>query len=475
MIRSLIKNFSVFIGPIAFLIFHHLSTNTTNSEGSLEAPGYLAIGIAIWMIFWWIAEVIPLAITSLLPIVLFPAFGILNMKSTTALYSSEVIFLFLSGFFLAIALEKTNLHIWLSRKILNYFGNSTSYLLLGFMMSTALLSMWISNTAAALIMIPLVGSLTSGKDEKHKRLSKLLLFGVGYAASIGGVATIIGSPPNAILWDFLNRNSIANINFVEWMFFGVPVASIGLLLAWKFLYYFFDGINLENIITKPTIVSSSKLSASQIRLLFVFSFVILLWTLRSIFSWSNITDASIALIGALLLFVTTNPDTNPDKDDSEKYLTEADIRKVPWGILLLFGGGIALSEGLSNTGVTSWFANSLQGLNGVPHLAVYLFLAVCFILLTEIGSNTALAAIGVTIASSLSRSLGTHELTTLTVVVFATSLSFMLPMATPPNAIIFSYGNVSMKEMMRVGIWLNLIFAVLISFLAYFLIPLTWN
>jgi sodium-dependent dicarboxylate transporter 2/3/5 len=462
-------------GPLlGVLTFYLLRDLPPMSHGSAAI-----LGITIWMLCWWIFEVVPLAVTAFLPLITFPLLGIASFKDTAAHYTSEVIFLFLGGFFLSAAVEKWNLHLWFSQHIVKWGARSPTRMLSAFMIATTFISMWISNTAATLIMLPLVKSiLRHSSGEKQKSLfSKALLLGVAFAASIGGLGTPIGSPPNAILFAYMKKDPsiYGQVSFLGWTVVAFPLTliALGLLLAvFKFLYFPKKENDkfLESLQNSTAFLQSIKWTPTMTRVAIVFGFMTSFWLLAPIFKLNLLTDAWISIVGGLTLFLIPSGVNAADKPQ-KRLLDSDDFDKQPWNILILFGGGLALSEGMAKSGILKLVSEYSTTISHWP-LFLIIFVSVCaLILLTEIGSNTAIAAIFIPLAGAMATSLNVPQASLLFAVTAAGSLSFMLPMATPPNAIVFSLGHFKLNEMIKVGAVLDLLFALLITAYCYFLLP----
>lgn len=462
-------------GPFLCLAtFYFLKALPPFSTGSAAI-----LGITIWMLCWWIFEVVPLAVTAFVPLITFPLLGIASFKETAAHYTSEVIFLFLGGFFLSAAVEKWNLHLWFSQHFVKWGARSPTRMLSAFMISTAFISMWISNTAATLIMLPLVKSvLRHTSSEKTKSLfSKALLLGVAFAASIGGLGTPIGSPPNAILFAYMKKDPsvYGEVSFLGWTVVALPltVMALGMLLViFKFLYFpkkendsFLQSLKYSTSFLKPV-----NWTSTMTRVALVFGFMTLFWLVAPLFKLHLLTDAWISIAGGLALFLILSGENAPDKP--QKHLLNADdFDRQPWNILILFGGGLALSEGMAKSGILKLVSEYSNSINGWPLFLIIFVSVSALILLTEIGSNTAIAAIFIPLAGALASSLNVPQVSLLFAVTASASLSFMLPMATPPNAIVFSLGHFKLREMIQVGAFLDILFALLITAYCYFLLP----
>lgn len=447
------------------------------------------------MAIWWLSEAIPIYATALVPIVLFPLTGVLSAQETTLNYGHELIYLFLGGFLLSIAVQKWNLHRRIALTIIRLVGFAPSRLILGFMVATGFLSMWISNTASAMMMVPIglavvtqVAKLARDLDPELEtepgkfHFGMALMLGIAYSASIGGIATIIGSPPNAIFVGYVDRVYDIKISFLQWMYYGLPISVIGIGLAWIYLTRIAYPIRITALEGIGDIVEEGqkalgKMTRPEARVLFVFGLVAGLWILRGVLlpyldamGLGGFTDTTAAILGALLLFIVP---ANFGK--GQALLAWEDVKEVPWGILILFGGGLALASGIEQSGLAAWLAEGLSGLQGVPGIVVILIIVLVVIFLTEVTSNTSTATIFVPIVAILATVVGIHPYTLMITVVTAASCAFMLPIATPPNAVVFASNYVTMREMMKAGIWLNLAFVILITLVGSFWLEVAWG
>ena len=448
--------------------------------------------VAALMAVWWITEAIPIPATALLPVALFPMLGIMRGKATAGLYFNDVIFLFIGGFIIALAIEKWNLHRRLALKIILFIGSGRSRIMLGFMVATFFLSMWISNTATAMMMTPIGlaviyqsrNMLETGGDVKEAvrsgkfQFGTALMLGIAYAASIGGIGTIIGTPPNAVFAAILEEMYGVEIGFARWMLYGVPLAALFLVLTWVYLSriafrFEFDQIPGGMDVINEELKNLGPVRRQEIQVLAVFLLTGFLWVIRGFFLndiFPGLSDASIAVLGAMLLFVIP---VNLKK--GEFLLDWETARRIPWGILLLFGGGISLAEGFQVSGLAEWLAMQLSGLQGASLLLIVFSVVVLSIFLTEMTSNTATATMLMPIMAALAVAVGIHPFATMVAAAVACSFAFMLPVATPPNAIVFGSGYISIPTMARTGMALNITGVILVTLVTVYLLPLVWN
>lgn len=455
------------------------------APAEMSESAWRTTGIALLLAIWWATEVLPIPVTSLLPVILFPALGIMSMEESTAPYAAPAIFLLLGGFMIATGLAKWNLHRRLALNILVRVGDSPAALIAGFMGATALISMWISNTASTLMMIPIAMSLAremaQDKTEQHRKFILCLLLGVAYSASIGGVGTIIGTPPNLFVVSFMKQNYGIDISFVDWMIFGVPVVIVMTTLAWWVLTQWIFSFDLHGKqISKGVIITEleklGKLTQPEKRITYVFVLIATAWILRvpiqehfEILLWLN--DAMIAVGGAVMMFIIPAGQTPGTETKAFALLDWETASKIPWGVLLLFGGGLSLADAIKDTGLA---ASIGTGLSGLPHLdlIVMMFILVALVIfLTELTSNTATTATLLPILGVLAVSSGIDPMLLFAPTALAASCAFMLPVATAPNAVVYSTGQVTIPQMANAGLKLNLMAIAVVTGLSYVLVP----
>jgi sodium-dependent dicarboxylate transporter 2/3/5 len=458
-----LKLVGLIAGPIAFLLLNLAQWSNIGTEASQ------VIAVAAWMIIWWIFEAVPLAVTALLPVVLFPLTGISNVKEATAPYGDRFVFLFLGGFMLALAMEKWDLHKRIALRIVLISGSSALRIIMGFMIATAFLSMWISNTATTLMMLPIAASvigLVKGKIEDPKMAKKfavVLLLSIAYAANCGGIATLVGTPPNLAMAGAISEGYGIKIGFLEWMVIGLPFSLLMLTLTYFLLTRVLHKVRIPDFEGGKELIQSEykklgALSGAERLVLWVFIGTALLWVTKSfINSIQNViqlNDTSIAIFSAILLFIF-----NAGKGKG-KLLTWEDTSRLPWGILLLFGGGLNLANAFKSSGLMEFVAGLFidQTLFGI--LGMMLILTVIALFLTEVMSNLALVVVFVPVVAAIADGMGLSPLQFAVPVTLAASCAFMFPMATPPNAIVFATGEISIPQMARTGLVLNIVAAV---------------
>ena len=450
-----------------------------------------ALGVAAWMVTWWITECVPIITTSILPLVLFPLFGIATTKDAAAPYANDLVFLFMGGFFLAAALERWESHVRVAYRMVLTVGLSGRRVVLGVMLATGFISMWISNTATAAMMYPIaiaIGALFA-KDRGGDNARTALMLGVAYAASIGGMATLIGTPPNLVVAGAIREMTGTPVSFVQFMALGLPLTLLLLPLCWVILVFvcFRGNPRIEggaDGMLKSRLAGLGPIRGGEARVLILFGLTALAWFLRErkefggftipglVDLFPKLSDAAIGVAAAILLFVI--PGTTRD-GERRPLLTWSEARGIPWDVLLFFGGGLTLAQAIETHGITTWMGAWLTGLRGLPPWVIYLGLAVTTLILSELASNLAVAAMMMPIAAALATSVGQPPVILMLVAGFAASTGFMLPVATPPNAIVFGSGMISVRQMARAGILLDLASILLIVGVIVLLGPLVFG
>lgn len=470
------QTFGLILGPLVFLLLYYFF-----SPAGLSAEGVAVLAVTSWVAIWWITEAIPVEVSALLPIVLFPLSGGLDLAKTCAAYGHKFIFLFIGGFILAIAIEKWNLHKRIALSIIHLVGTNLSSIILGFMVSTAFLSMWISNTATAVMMLPIglaiISQIEASSGAKRSHFGKALMLAIGYAASIGGIATLIGTPPNIILAGVIEQTYNVELSFSKWFSVGFPISIVLLFICWRYLTrvaFNFTDLKLEGgkAYISTQLKALGKMSREEKTILVVFVCTALAWIFRSIVlkQWfPAIDDTIIAILAAIILFIL------PSSQSGVPLLRWKDAVKLPWGILLLFGGGIAIAIAFQQSGLALWVATQLQGLQGVHLLLVVFILIAAVNFLTEITSNLATASVLLPLLAPLAIAMDVHPYVLMVACTVAASCAFMLPVATPPNAIVFGSGKLQIADMVRTGIWMNVVSIILLTLVVYFLLPILWD
>ncbi|GAA0758410.1 SLC13 family permease [Psychroflexus lacisalsi] len=445
----------------------------------LSQSGFNLLAITLWMAIWWVTETVPISVTALLPIVLFPLLEVLSIGETTQQYGHKYVFLYIGGFILAIGIERWNLHKRIALQIIKLIGSKASYLILGFMVATAFLSMWISNTATTVMMLPIAIAIANQiqnhnlEDSIQSSLfSKALMLSIAYSASIGGIATLIGTPPNLVFAGVLENTYGIKISFFEWMKFGLPVSLVLLFICWKYLTSFafklnrvkFSGGKKE---VQTMLSKLGKLSYEEKRVGIVFMIAALGWIFRGLLETIlvGIDDTIIAISAAILLFLI------PTKKGNRKLLTWDEAVKIPWGIIILFGGGMALAKGFVETGLANWIASQVNLFQGVSIIVLVLIITALVNFLTEVTSNLATTAMLLPILAPVALSFDVHPYILMIAVTLSASCAFMLPVATPPNAIVFGANYLKVSDMATKGFLLNVISISIIALVVYFYMP----
>lgn len=463
------------LGPLALILLLLLPP----PEG-MSTEGWRTTAVGLWMALWWVTEAIPIPATALLPLVLFPSLGILAMGEAAAPYANPLVFLFLGGFVLALAMQRWELHRRIALSIVRAMGTKPHMLVLGFYIATGFLSMWVSNTATAVMMLPIGLSVIDlvlrahpgSRDPADSHFAVNLMLGIAYAASIGGLATLIGTPPNALLAGFMLEAYGVEIGFAQWLLVGLPLVAVMLPLTWLVLTRLVYPIRIREIpggreMIEREVRALGPMSRAEISVAIVFVLTALAWIFRPLLEGAvpGISDTSIAIAAALVLFVIP-----VDLKRSEWVMNWEWAERLPWGVLLLFGGGLALADAVKETGLAEWIGGSLSGLSAWPTLALIFAVTVLILFLTELTSNTATAAAFLPVVSALAVGLGENPLLLAIPAALAASCAFMLPVATPPNAIVFGSSFITIPQMARAGLVLNLMFVVAITLLTYTLV-----
>ena len=464
------------LGPILFLVIMIF----VDAEGlSFEAKCILAS--TAWMAIWWVTECVPISVTALLPIVLFPLTGGMDLATTTAAYGHKLVFLFVGGFLIALAIEKWHLHKRLALNIIRVTGSNKSRVILGFMLATAFLSMWISNTATSIMILPVgLAIISQLKDDpktienENEFFGKSLMIAIAYSASIGGMATLIGTPPNMVLAGVVEESYGIKLNMFDWMKFGVPLSSFLLIICWLYLTKIAFKFKNEEFSAgrdeiQRQIKKLGKFSNEEIKVLVVFTLTALGWIFRGSIEtiFPMIDDTIIAIFFAVSLFIipTKNQKTNTT------LLVWNDTVKLPWGILILFGGGMAIASAFGKSGLALWIADLLENLNDVSLFLIILIVVTSINLLTEVTSNMATTAMLLPVLVTIALAIDVHPYFLLVAATLAASCAFMLPISTPPNAVVFGSGFLKIEDMFKKGVWMNLISIITITLVVYYTLP----
>jgi sodium-dependent dicarboxylate transporter 2/3/5 len=472
---TLSKKAGLLLAPILFFVVLNLPFHLVSETGDA------VIAVAIWMVIWWITEAVHIAVTALLPLILFPLLKVMPIGDVGANYGSPIIFLFFGGFVLALALEKVQLHKRIALTIIKITGTTPNRVILGFMIATAFMSMWISNTASTVVMLPIAISVIKlliddddGFTKGDRNFALSIMLGIAFSANAGGIATVIGTPPNSVLIGLLENEYQMEISFLKWMTIGLPFSILmvafcyWVLVKWMFPCNHIQFTTSGNVITEE-LQKLGRVSKEERRVMTIFCITVFLWITRTlinkIFPGLKLSDTIISLIGAISLFAI------PLSYKKGSFVLKwNDTEKLAWGILILFGGGLALAKGMASSGLVDVITQSIQN-GGFSAPIVVSLLIILMLFMTELMSNVALVAVLAPVVAGIAIGLNIPILNVLIPVTMASSCAFMLPMATPPNAIVFASGYVKVSQMARAGILLNCI-AVLLLILYYnFVIP----
>jgi sodium-dependent dicarboxylate transporter 2/3/5 len=473
--RSTIARVGTVLGPLlALTAWAVLRESGGPDQTGLGPAGAATAAIAVWMATWWLTEAVPLAATALLPVALFPVLGVADIRASTAPYANPLIFLFLGGFLIGLGIQRFGLHRRIALMVLLRMGSGPRALIGGFMLAAALLSMWISNTATAIMMLPIGASVLRLLEEHRthetdasctpaemRAFATALVLGIAYACSIGGMGTLVGTPPNLVLAAFVRERYGIDLGMLEWLWIGLPLVALLLPVTWWYLTRIAFRVPATPFPCGRDLIASELsdlglMGRGERAALAVFVLTALAWLLRpQLISWTGIdgiTDAGIAMIGALTLFVIP-----VDSGDRRFAMDWETARQVPWEILILFGGGLSLAGAIQANGVDAFIASGLEGLGELPTWLLVLTVTTLVVFLTEITSNTAVTTTLLPVLAATAVATGQPPGMLLTAAALAASCAFMLPVATPPNAIVFASGQVTIPQMARAGLGLNLI------------------
>ena len=472
----ILKKLGLILGPILFLILYNLPVEILGKE----ADDVIAVGC--WMVVWWITEAVSISVTALIPLTVYPLLGIMDMKAVSANYGSPIVFLFFGGFVMALALEKVGLHKRIALNIVKVTGTTPNKVILGFMVATAFLSMWISNTATTVVMLPIALSVINllindedGFTNEDKNFSLAIMLGIAYAANVGGISTIIGTPPNTVMVGFMEQEYQMDISFLNWMMIGVPFSTLMIATIYLILVKLVYPNNLGSMNSSKDIIDQElkklgPIQSTERRVLIVFLITMLLWVFRTYINQSvpfiSLSDAGISMLAAFALF------TVPFKFKKGEFILDwKDTKRLPWGILILFGGGLALASSLSNAGIIDYIGNAVSANKTLSAIVIGSMLIAIMLFMTELMSNVALVAIFAPVIAGVATGLDQEILYLLIPITMASSCAFMLPMSTPPNAIVFASGHIKVHEMVRAGAILNIISILVIIVFMTFIIP----
>jgi sodium-dependent dicarboxylate transporter 2/3/5 len=476
--RSRLQLIGIVLGPLL-----SIAMMLSGPPQDLSAAGWTTASVGVLMAVWWATEAVPIAVTALLPIVLFPLLGIATIQDTTAPYANKVIYLFLGGFIVAFAMQRWNLHRRIALNVLQHVGGNGRSLVGGFMVASALISMWVMNTSTTMMLLPIavsiIGVIHNSVDslDENGRVSfqYSLLLGVAYGATIGGMATLVGTAPNAMLAAFMQETYGTEIDFSRWMLVGLPLSAMMLPLAWLVLTRVAFKVDFHTSAEGKATLRKLKedlgpISVPETRVAIVFTLMAATWVLRPLLvtlpGLSALDDSGIAMAGAVALFLIPSG----SKEDP-RLLRWTYAEKLPWGVLILFGGGLTLAGAVSRTGLAEWLGGSLQAVGALPLAVIVILAATMIIFLTELTSNIATTATFLPVVGAIAIESGVDPIVLTVPVTFAASCAFMLPVATPPNAIVFGSGMLTIPKMVRAGMMLNIVGIFLVSLAALYLAP----
>lgn len=449
----------------------------------LEPAAWRTAAVGLLMATWWVTEALPIAVTALVPLVLLPPLSITDIDGAATPYANPLIFLFLGGFIIAQAMQVWRLHRRIALGIVNWVGVRPPSIVIGFILASAFLSMWVSNTATALMMLPIglsIIDLTRDRlaergEEMPPHFGVVLLLSIAYGCNVGGMGTLIGTPPNALLAGFFSESYGVEVGFAQWMIVGLPLVVVALPLIYVALTTVYP-IELDELPGGTAIIDEERaqlgaISKAETRVAAIFALTALLWMTRPLLSdvIPGLSDAGIAIGASLTLFVV------PSGTEDRALLSWDDAEKLPWGVLLLFGGGLSLASAISETGLAKWMGQGVSTLEGSPVLLVLVCTVALIVMLTEITSNTATTAAFLPILGAVAVGLGQNPFLLAVPAALGASCAFMLPVATPPNAIVYGSDLLSIPEMSRVGLWLNALFIIVVTGLAYALMGIAFG
>ena len=476
--RSTHQKIGLILGPLLAILML-----LSDAPDGLTDAGWATAAVAVLMAVWWATEAIPIAATALLPLACFPILGAVNMADAAAPYANKVIYLFLGGFVVAFAMQRWNLHRRIALNILQHAGGSGRLLVGGFLLTSALISMWVMNTSTAMMLTPVAvsvitvihASIRDLDSQAREDFQYALLLAVAYGATIGGLTTLVGTLPTAMLAAFMLESYGTRIIFADWMMVGVPLAILMLPLCWFVLTRWVFDVSFKTsgegkAELKKLRDDLGNISNPEIRISIIAAIMIVAWVGQRFWiqlpGLAGLDDTGIAIIGAIAMFITPSGDKNDPVLLRWKY-----AEQLPWGVILLFGGGLSLAAAFINTGLAAWIGTMLQAIGTLPVLAVVAAIAATIIFLTELTSNTATVATFLPIAGAVAIELGLDPIVLAVPVTLAASCAFMLPVATPPNAIVFGSGLLTIPKMMRAGLAINIVGIVIVTFVAMVLAP----
>lgn len=474
------QRIGLFAGPAVFLIMLVIPAPAT-----LEPEAWIVAGVALFMAIWWVTEAIPIPATALLPIILFPVFEVGTVSDATTPFANPLIYLFMGGFIIALAMERTQLHRRIALNVVNVVGTRPMSIIIGFMLAAAFLSMWVSNTATAMMMLPIALSIIAlvESDKAMKtgdfksNFALVMLLCLAYACNVGGIGTLIGTPPNALMAGYMLDNYDIEIGFAQWMMIGIPMVIISLPIVFLVLTKIVYPVKMTEIpggesIIKKELENAGSMTRGEKMVGVVFLMTATMWITRPMLEAyiPNISDTGIAIFGAVIMFLLP---INFGK--GEFVLSWEDAKRLPWEVLILFGGGLSLAGAITDTGLAEWIGMSLSGLDWLPIIVLVMSALLVIIFLTEVTSNTATAAAFLPILASVAIAMGQDPLLLVIPAAIGASCAFMLPVATPPNAIVYGSGLISIPQMARAGFIFNIMMVFIITGTMYLLIGFVFD
>ncbi len=470
------------LGPAVFFLMLWIGPPSDMSE-----PAFKVMAATIWIAIWWMTEAIPVPVTSFLPMILYPLTNAVPLRVIAPSYANPIIYIFVGGFILALAMQKWELHKRIALSIISITGTNMRQIILGFILASAFLSMWISNTATTVMMLPIALSIISQIKEFARASSltqkniegfgKALILAIAYSSSIGGIATLVGTPTNLIFSDAIERFYGIVMPFDQWIGIGLPISLVILFCCWLVLTYLAFSLSTEQVegstdIIKGELKKLGKMSYEEKWVLTIFLLVAMAWITRRYLIapfFPSFNDTIIAMIGAVSLFLI------PSKKTGSQIMDWQSALKLPWGVILLFGGAFAVAQSFESSKLTSWIGAQLGGLSDIPFWVVLLIIVAVVNFLTEITQNIATCTLMMPILAALSGVLDVHPYGLMVAACIGSSCAFMLPVATAPNAVAFGSGYLQMKDMLRAGFLLNVVSIIVITIFLYFLLPVIWN
>ena len=472
-LNNRLRIYGFILGPLLFIIILLYPIDDLSFEAKL------VLGLSVWMAIWWATEATPFYVTALIPLVLFPLLNVASIDKVVSSYGDKLVFLLMGGFLIAKAIEKVNLHKRFALNTLKLVGTKPKNIILGFIIVTGSMSAWITNTATVLLVLPIAVAVISqlGNTKGKDRFATCLILCVAYSASLGGLSTLIGTPPNAVFGSLSESITGTQISFSDWMLVGIPISGVSLFVLWIYMTTVARLDSKPILKNKDMIIQELKklgnLTRNERVVLVIFTATAVAWITRGLF-WKDLTplvgDHTIALIAALALLLL--PSSGKKK---QRLLDIKTASKIPWGVLILIGGGLALAGGFTTTGLDFWIADRLLFLDGLDYVVIVLVIVTITIFTSELMSNTAVAALLLPIMAVLGTNTNIDPILLMAPVAFATSYGFIMPVGTPPNAIAIGSGHVTPKKMARFGLPFDLICIPLVTIMMIFLLPLVWG